>query len=286
LLLHLKGEIEFGVVTQAGMAFGFVLNALSIIVSNFGGLSAFAAVVTRLGTFWELVNQAESTQALEIQKSVIQYEESNSIEFKNVTILIPIQNKLIVKELSLKVEPENGLLITGMSGNGKSSILRALSGLWVNGSGTIVRPNSSQMMFIPQRPYMILGSFRSQLLYGQKQRVFTDRELTEIVKKVHLEETLERIGGFDVKLDWSNILSTGEQQKISLARVLLGEPRYVFLDEATTALDRKGEEMLFELIRERNMGYVSVGHRDTLGKYHQVILELTGGSRWTLEVRS
>lgn len=284
--LYLDGKIEFGVVTQASFAFGQVLGALSIIVSNFGGLSAFAAVVTRLGKFWELVLEAESNTKMLNQENTIALKEGEGITFAHVTILTPIQNKPIVKDLSLSLSPQSGLLITGPSGSGKSSILRALAGLWSNGTGEIIRPPVSQLMFVPQRPYMILGTLRSQLLYGLRSHILTDDELMEVVKCVRLEETLNRVGGFDARLDWSNILSTGEQQRISLARVLLLNPRYVFLDEATTALDRKGESLLYDLIQTRGMGYVSVGHRDSLGKYHHVILELTGEGNWELEESS
>jgi vitamin B12/bleomycin/antimicrobial peptide transport system ATP-binding/permease protein len=281
--LYLDGKIEFGVVTQASFAFGQVLGALSIIVSNFGGLSAFAAVVTRLGKFWELVLEAESNTKMLNQENTIVLKEGEGITFAHVTILTPIHNKPIVKDLSLSLSPQSGLLITGPSGSGKSSILRALAGLWSNGTGEIIRPPVSQLMFVPQRPYMILGTLRSQLLYGLRSHILTDDELMDVVKCVRLEETLNRVGGFDTRLDWSNILSTGEQQRISLARVLLLNPRYVFLDEATTALDRKGESLLYNLIQTRGMGYASVGHRDSLGKYHHVILELTGEGTWELE---
>lgn len=271
--LYLRGEIEFGVVFQAGGAFGQVLGALSIIVVHFGGISSLAAVTERLGSFWDEIKKSEPKRSTE---STIQIKHAPTLKFENVSISPPNQSTPFVKYLSFELELNECLLITGPSGSGKSSILRACAGLWNSGSGTIYRPDLHEVMFIPQRPYTVLGDFRSQFLYGAKDIALPDRELIEIVKEVGLEETLNRVGGLDVELDWKSILSLGEQQQIAFARILVNEPVVAFLDEATNALDEERSTALYELMRKRVRQYISVGMRTELSQFHDRILTLGG----------
>ncbi|NDC36934.1 MAG: ABC transporter ATP-binding protein/permease [Proteobacteria bacterium] len=277
--LYLDGKIEFGVVTQAALAFTQVLNALSIIVLNFGSLSAYAAVVRRLGLFWDALDDIEApTSAV----STIQTVDAPQIAFKNVTILTPHRDQKLIESLSFALAGK-GLFITGASGTGKSSILRSLAGLWNSGDGVIERPALSMSMYVPQRPYMVMGTLRAQLLYGQSRAGFTDRELLELLEKVGLMDTYSRIGGFEASVDWSNILSTGEQQRLAFARVVLARPRYVYLDEATTALDEASEEQLYDLLREFADNWVTVGYRHVLKRMHNYRLLLPGGGAWRFE---
>lgn len=274
--LYLRGEIEFGVVTQSAVAFGHVLNALSIIVTNFGSLSAYAAVVRRLGVFTEVLEEA----SLPRQRAGVG--EGDRVELSEVSILTPDKSRTLIDNLSLSL-PKGGLLISGPSGCGKSSVLRVLAGLWEADSGRIIRPPSSESMFVPQRPYLVLGSLRSQLLYGQRRSGFTDQELLEVLRAVELENMFHRVGGFEAVVDWSSTLSNGEQQRIGLARLILQKPRYVFLDEATTAIDEKGEAALYAHIQSFASLIVSVGYRTNLARFHDVILELKGDGSWQLE---
>jgi putative ATP-binding cassette transporter len=277
--LYLDGKIEFGVVTQAALAFGQVLNALSIIVLNFGSLSAYAAVVRRLGVFWDALDDIDSPKETQ---STIQTIDSEKISFKNVSILTPHRDQKLVQQLTFAMEAD-GLLITGASGTGKSSILRSLAGLWNAGEGVVERPPLASSMYIPQRPYMVMGTLRAQLLYGQSRSGFTDRELLSVIEQVGLVDTLNRVGGLDAAVDWSNILSTGEQQRLAFARVAISRPRFVYLDESTTALDESGEEQLYDLLRSFATNWISVGYRANLKRFHNYRLSLPGGGKWRFE---
>ena len=132
------------------------------------------------------------------------------------------------------------------------------------------------MFFLPQRPYMIIGTLRSQLLYPSDKQNVTDDELNEVLKTVNLADLGERFGGLEVESDWGKILSLGEQQRVAFARVLLAKPRYVILDEATSALDTKNEEALYQQLLDTGATLVSVSHRLNILKFHKQVLDLGG----------
>jgi putative ATP-binding cassette transporter len=174
-------------------------------------------------------------------------------------------------------------MIVGTSGGGKSSILRAIAGLWDQGSGVIVRPPADTMLFLPQRPYMILGTLRDQLLYPGHGRVVSDDGLRETLQRVNLETLEERVGGFDNEIQFDKVLSLGEQQRLAFARVLIQRPKYVMLDEATSALDGANEARLYQHLRMISTTIVSISHHPQLLDYHEQVLELDGRGGFRLE---
>lgn len=274
--LFFDGKIEFGAVIQAGVAFGFVINALSIIVNHFGNMSVFAAVINRLGTFWEAL---ESDKAAYKSGGGIVTTIGDYLEVNKVTILTPNRDKVLVKDLSFCFSGRS-LLIAGPSGSGKTSILRVIAGLWHTGSGSIVRPNLDTALFIPQRPYMVLGTLRSQLLYGLEAPYVLDRDLEDLMAKVRMTDVLDRVGGLDAVLDWPNVLGTGEQQRLAFVRILLARPKMLFLDEATTAMDRGIEQQLYKMLPDYVGCFVSVGSRADIGEFHENVLEIDQNGMW------
>jgi putative ATP-binding cassette transporter len=275
----LSGELEVGRVVQAAGAFTAMLSALTIFVDNFETLSGFAAGIERLHSFSKsLIVEPPSAHA----DSTILRSEQESLELKSLTLQTPNRKRTLVTDVSVAVAAGHGLLIVGASGGGKSSLLRAIAGLWNAGTGTISRPKLEDMLFLPQRPYMILGTLRSQLLYPNTERVTTDEELSAVLKLVNLADIVERCGGFDAELDFDKVLSVGEQQRLAVARVLLSKPRYVVLDEATSALDERNEAQLYTQLVAGNATLVSVTHHPGLLKYHEQVLELVGDGTWKL----
>ncbi|MEL7511666.1 MAG: ATP-binding cassette domain-containing protein, partial [Cyanobacteria bacterium J06554_3] len=174
------------------------------------------------------------------------------------------------------------LLVMGPSGCGKSSLMRAIAGLWTSGSGTIERPDLSKLLFLPQKPYMVLGDLRQQLKYPYPDVDFTDDELTGVLTKVNLPDLAERFGGFEAIEEWGDVLSLGEQQRLSFARVLLHNPTYTILDEATSALDSQNEEQLYKQLADAKTAYISVGHRESLQTYHTALLRLATNHSWVM----
>jgi putative ATP-binding cassette transporter len=269
--------MEVGRAVQAAGAFAAVLGAISMIIENFEGLSRFAAGIDRL----DVLAKCLPADAGEERRSddTIRSLDAPHLEIEDLTLLTPDSERTLLHKLSLSVKPGESLLIVGESGSGKSSLLRAIAGLWYAGSGTIRRPAPEDVLFLPQQPYMLLGSLRSQLLYPNKALPVSDDDLLAALERVNLPNLAHRVGGLDVELDWPKLLSVGEQQRLAFARLLLTKPRFAILDEATSALDIPNETSLYQQLLESHTTVISVGHRSTILKFHTQILELDGTRR-------
>ena len=272
------GEMEVGKVTEAQGAFVRVFFSLNVVVARFQALTTFGAGIDRLYSFAAFLEQEKDSA----ERSTIQTIEDNKLAIEHLTLLTPNRQRTLVRDLSIELPENKGLLVMGASGCGKSSLLRAIAGLWNAGEGTIIRPNSEKILFLPQRPYMVLGTLRDQLLYPNPDLEVEDAQLQQILEQVNLGDLVDRFGGFEAKRDWSDVLSLGEQQRLTFARLLLNKPNYAILDEATSALDQANEERLYEHLERIGTTFLSVGHRSTLAKYHQTILKFSQDQTWQL----
>ncbi|ELR98276.1 ABC transporter ATP-binding protein/permease [Gloeocapsa sp. PCC 73106] len=273
-----SGELEIGAVTQSQAAFERVGFAIGLVINQFEKLSLIAAGIERLGTFIQGMEQQKQllkTSSIDLRENII-------LVIRNLSLQTPDTSRILVKNLSLTIPLGQSLLIIGPSGVGKSSLLRAIAGLWNSGTGVIERPQRDQMLFLPQKPYMILGSLRQQLLYPKNFLDISDRQLFELLEQVNLYHLITRYHNLDIVEDWAKVLSLGEQQRLAFARLLITKPKYAILDEATSALDINNEALLYQKLPENSITFVSVGHRSTLIKYHQQVLELSEDYTWYL----
>ncbi len=278
--LYFSEQIKFGDITQAGFAFSQIFEAFALVVLQINQLSTFAAGINRLETFTEALEAQDQPPPAEV--STIHTQQAPEIALNDLSLNTPKGQRSLLSNLSVALQPQQSLVIVGQSGVGKSSLLRAIAGLWNSGSGSISRPDLSEMLFLPQRPYMVLGTLRDQLLYPHLDRDTDNAQLQVALQQANLPELVERVGGFDMELDWRDLLSLGEQQRLAFARLLLSKPSYAMLDEATSALDLENEKRLYERLRALGTTFVSVGHRTSLLKYHDFVLELYSDSSWKL----
>lgn len=315
-----SGDVEVGKVSEAQGAFIRVFFSLNVIVARLQSLTAFGAGIDRLYDFSEAIGQQTvgvdgAEEALEekeleektlvegettdeeaisdvdetkdqptpaIARPAITFEQSSELALHDLTLQTPNYQRTLIEDLSLTVDRQSSLLVMGPSGCGKSSLMRAIAGLWTSGEGTIARPNLGDLLFLPQKPYMILGNLRQQLCYPYPDADIEDSLLTKALQQVNLPSLEERFG-LEAETEWSDVLSLGEQQRLSFARVLIHQPKYAILDEATSALDQTNEKTLYHQLAATQTAYLSVGHSPTLKDYHHSLLHLAEDHSWTVQ---
>ncbi|NJL49552.1 MAG: ATP-binding cassette domain-containing protein [Leptolyngbyaceae cyanobacterium SM2_5_2] len=254
-----------------------VSDSLSLIIIQFEQLTALVASIGRLNGLAQALQVAG--EPVQPQLEVIS---PAPLAVENLTLSTPDGQRRLIRNLSFKVFPGQHLLIGGTSGVGKSSLTRAIAGLWSVGSGTLYRPQRQDMLFLPQRPYLVLGSLRQQLLYPHADPTTDEATLRQVLQQVQLPQLAN--SDLDAVDDWAQRLSVGEQQRLAFARLLLQQPPYAVLDEATSALDEENETRLYGQLTNTATTFVSVGHRPSLVQYHRYILELGIHQTWRLAV--
>ena len=261
--------IQLGGLMQIASAFRQVQESLSFIISSYTEIAEYQSVVQRLAGFREKMNEIaaeqQRPQAIEIVR------DGTGVAVDALDLNLP-DGRSLRPDITLAATPGKSLLITGASGAGKSTLLRAIAGLWPFGRGRI-RVGDGRCLFLPQRPYLPLGTLADALVYPRSAAELPRDNLAEALRTVGLPELVDRL---EEEANWAQRLSIGEQQRLAFARVLLARPEIVFLDEATSALDEAAEVSLYRLLREApwKPTIVSVGHHGTLRRFHDAVVDL------------
>ncbi|ATQ69928.1 MULTISPECIES: ABC transporter ATP-binding protein/permease [Methylosinus] len=267
------GKIKFGVMTQSAEAFGHVEGALAFFIDYYVSLSNFKSVLDRLASFDAAADRAEELIAAQPAARA----ERRDIAL-DVTLALP-DGRRIVEARGLALEPGESALLTGPSGSGKSTLFRAVAGVWPYCQGRIDIPAGAEVMLLPQRPYVPIGTLARAVAYPAEPEAFSRHEIAEALEAARLPGFVAQL---EEEANWGQRLSGGEQQRVAVARALLAKPDWLFLDEATSALDEKLESEIYTMLAERLPGttVVSIGHRSSLLAFHRrhIAMEPTDGA--------
>jgi putative ATP-binding cassette transporter len=268
------GVITFGVMTQTASAFGQVQSALSFFVDNYTSLAELRAVMDRLKGLRAATDERPSTTL-----DVVPQAGRQDVAAEALTLALP-NGQALLQDARIELPKGRATLITGASGSGKSTLFRALAGIWPFGRGHVNIPAGARVLFLPQKPYIPIGTLREAVKYPDEQSTATDAEIVAALQAAQLGELAGRL---DEEAHWSNSLSGGEQQRLAVARALVFKPDWLFMDEATASLDEPAEAAIYRALKQRlpNTTMVSIGHRPTLRQWHDRLLELQRAPRET-----
>jgi putative ATP-binding cassette transporter len=276
-------KIQLGGMMQTASAFGSVQDSLSFIITSYRTIAEWRSVVERLSGFERSI---ENAAALNVDKNIIHVKPDGhgAIDLEKLVVSLPNGTPLVAAD-SFSISGNERTLVTGPSGAGKSTLFRAIAGVWPFGSGSISIPSKATLMMLPQRPYFPVGSLKAAIVYPAEAGAFSSDRVRDVLIAVGLPQLAARL---DEEAHWNRMLSLGEQQRLGLARALLHEPQYLFLDEATASLDEASEAALYKLIEKKLPAttIVSIGHRSTLEAFHQRNVVLNrDGDRFELQNR-
>jgi putative ATP-binding cassette transporter len=264
---YFAGKITLGIMTQTARAFGSVDEALTFFVTYYVSLAEFKAVLDRLTSFDLAIDTAKKPGFAPRPGAA-----RNTLDIEDLNLRLP-DGRAIVEGASLRFAGGEPVVLTGPSGSGKSTFFRAISGIWPFADGAITLPADATILLLPQRPYIPVGTLRAAVTYPANPDTYGD---AAILEALHAAELGDVTGELDVEDNWSQRLSGGEQQRLGIARAILAKPDWLFLDEATSAMDEAMEAGIYEILAKRLSGttIVSIGHRASLAQFHKRHIEM------------
>lgn len=278
--MFIWGEKEFGVITQSTMAFATLLGAFSLIVTQFQSISAFTAVTARLHTLSDAIDKANRIDPCAITVE----EKPDRVVYQNITLHSSDGSRLLVSDLSLEIFRGSRWLVTCAEDAPKVALFRATAGVWACGGGEMIRPGLEDILFLPERPYLPPGTLREVLLRTGAESVVPDAVIMGVLVKLGLEDIVARSNGLDADQDWDDLLSIGEQHMISVARLFLAKPSFVFLDRPGSALPKNQISSILDMLTAQGVGVVLLSKNGESRLRYDGTLEIKAGGAW--EVRN
>lgn len=264
----IRGEIEFGVITQSAMAFAQLLGAFSLIVNQFGSISTFAAVTARLDAMAEAVDSARMEHS-----GIVIVEDAERIGCNQLTLRAKPDGPALIANLSISIPRGMRVLVTGPNEVARVALFRAVAGTWPTGYGQITRPPLDAIGFLPQRPYIPPGTLRDALLGTNAAQQFTDEQVEAALSKAGLKSVFDLAGGLDVEIDWSTKLSLGQQQLLAMTRIVLNQPKVALLDRASTALGKDQLQQVLQRLTEHSIPYIAFDELPATPALFDAVLE-------------
>lgn len=302
--LFIRGQAEFGVITQSAIAFGQLIGAFSLIVTQFQSISSFAAVVARLGALAEAIERAQAVTILSMEvcehgartvecpiclaraaglpalPTITIRAEDGRVAYDGLSLQLPPDGRTAVRALTVSIPSGTRTLVLGPDEAAKVALLWATAGVWDQGEGRIIRPGPEGIMVLPERPYLPTGTLR-ELLVPAGDAPASDERVMTVLRQLHVEDTAVRAGGLDVEQAWATMLSLGEQQLFSAARLVLGAPRFAFLHRISTTLSAEQVDDVLRLLAEHGITYLTFEQSAHLRDRHDAVLQLAADGGWT-----
>jgi len=269
---YFSGAVGMGFIFQTASAFRNVQGSLSWFIDVYPQFATWKATVDRLTTFNASLERARAQADEGVGERVEAAGDSLGIE--GLELALP-QGRPLLGATSLTFKAGEDVLITGPSGAGKSTLFRAMAGIWPYWKGRVRVPRGAKLLFLPQKPYLPIGSLKRAVTYPADSASFAEREIADALQAVGLAGLA---GDLERSENWAQVLSGGEQQRLAFARAVLNKPDWLFLDEATASLPEEAQDALYRLLKERlpSATLVSIGHRASLRGYHGVQLQWQG----------
>ena len=266
---YFTGKIELGELMQINSAFGNVQENFSWFINAYSELATWRATSDRLLSFQQAMSDNEQrTPAIDVRP------EGERLVIKDLGMDLA-DGRHLLTDADMTVEPGQRVMLSGRSGSGKSTLLRAMGHLWPAGHGSIRLP-ATRYLFLPQKPYLPIGTLKAVLSYPQDDSVYAPERYAQVLETCRLPHLVSRL---DEANHWQRMLSPGEQQRLAFARALLFAPRWLYMDEATSAMDEEDEATLYQALIDElpGLSIVSVGHRSSLKRFHGRHVRIDGG---------
>jgi putative ATP-binding cassette transporter len=275
--MFIRGEVEFGVITQSAMAFAQLLGAFSLIVNQFQSISSFAAVIARLDALVGAVEKGPlpGRSAVEVVGA------DARIAYEGLTLFSPQGGREVLKNLTANIPRGTRVQVVGPNEAARIALFRATAGIWPAAVGTLVRPPLDAILFLPQRPYLPPGTLRDLLIRTGREQVITDDQIMTALRDAGLGSVHAQAGGLDSEHDWSAILSLGEQQLLALTRLILARPAFAMLDRVDAALKPAQVRQALRRLDESSITYITFAEDAESVELYDAVLEIDADGTWS-----